>query len=67
MILCVLCDKNSFGGLRPRSSKVFGCVDLVSAIQTFGSPDGELRNSAPDGRFITAFHFLAAAMAAKWQ
>ena len=28
-------------------------------FQRFGSPNGELRNSAPAGRFITAFHSFA--------
>ena len=32
-------------------------IHVRAQDKCFGSPDGELRNSAPVGRFITAFHF----------
>ena len=51
---------------------IFGCDNWVCVIQTFGSLQRSLRsrprvytrgspkrNSAPDGRSITAFHFFA--------
>ncbi|MBQ3351776.1 MAG: hypothetical protein IJG38_15370 [Thermoguttaceae bacterium] len=45
-----------YGGLRPRSEDVFGCVVLLCTFLAFRFAFGELRNSARCARFITAFH-----------